>query len=360
MLLSAVTLKVDMSVDTDIMSVSAFMFGGTIHRDRFNLLNNLSNIMFDLDKTDPIPVRTGKSFSQIVDEQAQKYIQTSGDGKIAVLWSGGVDSTCVVAAFIRNGIPKDKLLIVGTKNESLQKSYYFYEFLRKNGYEVLIVDELVPALKILENCSYLISGGGGDQLCMHEVHRYDISLYDTPFVEGVNGFFEATGLPLSKKSLSYFTEVWRWYAKTLDVELKCICDFTWLYNFAIRFETVRDREKLLIAESENANKYFPFFMDLDFQGWALEHYEDMRKYHQTFDRYHYKMPFKEITYSVVKDRECFELGKHCSRTYSYEDVKDIIVNDTKGVRIYRVPNHDYYARAQQYVANMYRKRPTLI
>ena len=360
MLLSAVTLKVDMSVDTDIMSVSAFMFGGTIHRDRFNLLNNLSNIMFDLDRTDPIPVRTGKSFSQIVDEQAQKYIQTSGDGKIAVLWSGGVDSTCVVAAFIRNGILKDKLLVVGTKSESLQKSYYFYEFLKKNGYKVLIVDELVPALKKLENCTYLISGGGGDQLCMHEVHRYDISLYDTPFIEGAKGFFEATGLPLSKKSLSYFTEVWHWYAKTLDVELKCICDYTWLYNFAIRFETVMDRERLLIIDSQNASKYHPFFADIDFQGWALEHYEEFREYHQTFDRYHYKMPFKEITYSVVKDRECFELGKHCSRTYSYEDVKDIIVNDTEGVRIYRVPDHKYYARAAQYVANMYRKRPAIV
>lgn len=360
MLLSARTLKVDMSVDTDIMSVSAFLFGGTIHRDRFNLLNNLSNIMFDLDKTDPIPPRTDKPFAQIVDEQACKYIEASGNQRIAVLWSGGVDSTCVVSTFIRNGIPKEKLLVVGTKSESLEKSYYFYEFLVKNGYEVLIVDELSSALCKLQNCAYLISGAGGDQLCMHEVHRYDISLYDTPFYEGAKGLFEAVGLPLTKKSLDYFCEVWRWYAKALDIDLKCICDFTWLYNFAIRFNTVKDRERLLIIQSENAKKYTPFFMDIDFQSWALSHYEEFREYHQTFDRYHYKWPFKEITYSVVKNRECFQLGKHCSRTYSYEDMTDVLVNDTEGIRIYRVPDSKYYEQAAQYVANMYRKRPALL
>lgn len=354
MLLSAKTLKVDLLVDTDILSVTNYLFGGTVIRDRFNILNNLSNFQFALDRADPIPTASKKTFEEISDETASHLIQSSNGGKIGVLWSGGVDSTCVVSALIRNEVPKSQLEVIGT-DEAIKESRYFFDFLKKNGYSVSITDNLPKTIGNLKDCAYLVSGAGGDQLCMHVIHRCDYSLYNLPWMEGVRGLCEFVNLPLSDRSLQYFEEIWKHYAKMFEVELRYFCEFVWVYNFAIRFDFVRDREWLMIADRENAKKYQPFFMGFDFQEWAVANSDKIKDYHQVLDRYHYKMPFKEYTYSVVKNRECFELGKHVSRPFPYEKITEIVLNTTEGVKIFRTPDNKYYEQAAQKIANLYRK-----
>lgn len=358
MLLSAKTLKVDLTVDTDILSVTNYLFGGTICRDRFNILNNLSNIRYDLHTADTIPTYTKESFADIADKEAQKLI-TSADGKnIGILWSGGVDSTCVVSAFIRNSASKSQLKIIGTA-DAIRDSPYYAEFLKKEGYDVTITDDLPKAISNIENCAHLVSGAGGDQLCMHMIHRYDYSLYGRPWIDGVCKMFEILKTPLSDNSLEYFHEIWKYYGKVLDVNLQQYCEFVWLYNFGIRFDFVRDREQLMIIRSKNADKYVGFFTSFAFQQWAVSNWHTIKDYHQVLDRYHYKTPFKDYTYSVVKNRECYELGKHVSRPYPYEKITEIVVKDTEGIKIYTVANK-YYLQAAQYVANMYRKKPALL
>lgn len=357
-LLSAKTLKHDPTVDTDILSISNYLFGGTICRDRFNLLNHLSNIRFDLTKEDRIPIRINKSFEEITDERAQELIKLADGGNVVVLWSGGVDSTTVVSAFIRNGVPKDKLKMIGT-SEALEKSPYFYDFLVKNGYEVIITDNLPDTAGNYAECGILVSGGGGDQLNMHCIHRYEYSLYSLPWIEGVEKLYEVIGFPLSKSSLEYFDIMWQHYAGMFDLELKHFCEFVWLHNFAIRFDFVRDREPSMFIQRKNMNKFHPFFMSYDFQCWAVTNFEHINDYHQVLDRYHYKMFMKNYTYSVVKDRLCFELGKHVSRPFPYEKITELVVKDTEGLKLFKVPDNKYYAELGRQVGNLYRKRLAL-
>lgn len=354
-LLSAKTLKVDPTVDTDILSISNYLLGGTICRDRFNLFNHLSNIRFDLDKEDPIPVRINKTFEEITDERAQELIKLSNGGNIVVLWSGGVDSNTVVSAFLRNGLGKDRLKMVGTE-ETIRRSPWLYEQLTSTGYTVTITDNIPDVAGNYPECAVLVSGGGGDQLNMHCIHRYEYSLYSKPWITGVEKLYEIIGFPLSKNSLEYFETMWQHYAKMFDLELKHFCEFIWLHNFGPRFDFVRDREPSMFVNRKNESKFHPFFMSYDFQCWAVTNFEHINDYHQVLDRYHYKMFCKDYIYSVTKDRKCYELGKHVSRPYPYEKITELVVKDTQGTTLYTVPDNAQYAELCKQVCNKYRKR----
>ena len=351
------TLKVDLSVDTDILSVTNYLFGGTVTRDRFNVLNHLCNFRFEYTKSDPVPFGISKDIQTIIDERAQELI-SSTEEKIGILWSGGVDSTCVVSAFIRNGIAKDKLVICCTE-EGPRQSPYYYEFLKRNGYEIRYTDNLPELIGNLPECGCLTSGACADQLFMHIIHRYDLSLYHLPWIEGVKRLFEKRYCPLSKESLEYFKAIWEDYAKIFDVELRYFCDFVWLYNFAIRYGFVRDREAMMIAKLKNTKKYQAFFDSFDFQCWSVANVPNLNRYHQVLDRYHYKKELKDCTFSVVKDRTCYELGKHVSRPYPYEKISEIVAYDTEGIKVFNVPTGNEYWRAGKYLGNLYRKLPVL-
>ena len=231
--------------------------------------------------------------------------------------------------------------------------------LKKEGYEIRYTDNLPELIGNLPDCGCLTSGACADQLFMHIIHRYDLSLYHLPWIEGAKRLFALRNLPLSGKSLEYFKAIWEDYAKIFDVEIRYFCDFVWLYNFAIRYGFVRDRESMMIAKLKNASKYQAFFDSFDFQCWSVGNVPNLNAYHQVLDRYHYKKELKDYTFSVVKDPICYELGKHVSRPYPYEKINEIVIYDSEGIKIFHVPTGDEYWRAGKYIGNLYRKIPIL-
>ena len=116
---------------TNIQSI----FWNWLDVDRFGILNDYSpfNLITDNSEMHPLPswVNSTKSFDQIMMETAESQIKQNK--KMTVLWSGGVDSTGIIAALITCGIDKNNLTIL-CSDAIHNEAEYEYNLLKKWGY----------------------------------------------------------------------------------------------------------------------------------------------------------------------------------------------------------------------------------
>ena len=104
--------------DYDPLSIVTRIFRGHFVRDRFNLLNKYSPFCVS-ERADEIPTPFAEKvpFADLMDVRAQEII--ANKERIAVSWSGGVDSTGIVTAILKN-LPeneRDRLTVEeGCKN----------------------------------------------------------------------------------------------------------------------------------------------------------------------------------------------------------------------------------------------------
>ena len=134
------------------------LFCGRVVRDRFNVLNQYSSVNWD-DSVDPIPSTTTESLSNLMDMRANELIGKS----ITVQWSGGVDSTSLLLALIKNGISKEDLIIKYDVN-SCDEYPALYSWLKKNKYQMKsVTDDWFGALAKADT-DLIVNGWCADQL----------------------------------------------------------------------------------------------------------------------------------------------------------------------------------------------------
>lgn len=342
------------TVDTDVLSVVNQLFGGRICRDRFNLLNRFCNIRFDLTLTDKLPVPTEKSIAEIINARAQELIASYDT--LTAMWSGGVDSTCLVAALVYNGVPLNRFSVLCTE-KSLYYARFFYDWLISKGLTVIICDDLTQAISSIDT-DCIVNGQCADQMFFHMIHRKDNSLYNLEWRHALDLAFTYAKMPLSEVSLEYLCEHWNHYAKAFDLKLTQFCEFAWLFNFGVRWSYIRNAMRYEFIGSKNADKLTSFFDTYDFQCWALSNYDHLKDYNQMFDYQHYKMPLKQYTYEVTKCDECFNVGKHISNVADKRT--KIVVHDSEGIKIYYDLHGLDYEKAGVVISNQYRKRQVLL
>ena len=105
--------------------------------------NKLTNLFFDRTGILPSPFKTSypfplplnepykpKTFEQIVSERTKELINT---GKhIHLYWSGGIDSTCILASFFRENVDKKQYTVHFTHTSVVESGTIFEEYVRNN------------------------------------------------------------------------------------------------------------------------------------------------------------------------------------------------------------------------------------
>lgn len=120
-----------MDSQTTPFGIACGLFSGRLVRDRFNILNQYSTLNW-IDTVDPIPEIETRAMSELMDQRAQELI---AKGSITAQWSGGVDSTSLLLALIKNGIKKDDLVIL-CDNNTVEEYPKLFCWLRDQGYNL--------------------------------------------------------------------------------------------------------------------------------------------------------------------------------------------------------------------------------
>ena len=283
--------------ETSPIGIANILFCGRCVRDRFNVLNQYSDINW-VDTVDKVVAPSSIPIADIMDQRAVELIK---QGSIATQWSGGVDSTSLLLALIKNGISKEDLVVFYDAN-SVAEYPKLYEWLKEQGWNLKEVKR--SWLKELGNVDtdLITNGWCADQLFGSiYFHEYPSS-YSLPLVQ----FLENNKFPQKQPSteeINKAVEVYREYAnKVFGIELNIAAELGWFINFTCKWTWVSTFNELYLSTTKNSNKTQVFYNTEAFQAFALNNFENIARdniYAQ--DASKYKEPLKQYCYSVFKD-----------------------------------------------------------
>jgi hypothetical protein len=270
--------------------------------DRLGLLNQLNFAYEPIPEFNP---NFNKSFEDICLETAVKFWQDNNH--ISVLWSGGIDSTCVALALMETK-PIDKtLVLIGTEN-SIDEYPAFYE---KHKNIISIIDTLFVKEDLYRADTLFVHGDVGDQIfggAISENLDQKDEPWETVFLKNPDPFHYGTKekLQWTKHDMERFINKLHNHNSYAPFPIKTHFDFCWWLTFTTKINYVQHKITKLIADVHAPitdkiaiNNRVPFYLNDDFQLWSMACHD--LKF--PGDELSYKQPAKDFITARTEDYE---------------------------------------------------------
>lgn len=213
-----------------------------------------------------------KTFADIMDQTALELLALNEP--IFVMWSGGIDSTSVVCAILKNW-PKADLsrVTVLCSALSIKENKNFFPHVVKN----FKIEQVTHRLEQFTKRGYVVTGEFGDQVLGSDTTVQFINTWGEhmvfedwrPYAKQVFKNFHATAGEATYES----------YVQIVDeapFKLETVFDFCWWINFTQKWQHVKFR-CLLSNTWESPGTYFKkvfhFFEGIDFQIWSIYNHD---------------------------------------------------------------------------------------
>jgi len=230
-----------------------------------------------------------KDFTTICDERAKFLLHKAefDNRKIAVMYSGGIDSTLVLCSILKNATKEQlKNVVVLLSEQSISENENFYrDYITKNF-------ECVSSYRFphfLGNDKFLFtSGENADQLFGSQVNDTFTrnNPYDTLFrpIKEVDGkVLDLFNERIKDKNKKYSEPILNLFHKLVasaPIPLENVYQFFWWINFTTKWNSVYVR---MLPYSKNSStikleeNYTTFFGTEDFQLWSLNNTDKFSK-----------------------------------------------------------------------------------
>ncbi len=236
------------------------------------------------------------SFSDICDNRSIEINQV--DGRIFVMWSGGIDSTTVLASILKNWSSADRERVTVLCNyDSIKENKGFFPFVSKN----FTIENSTHDIESFLKQGHVVTGELGDQLFGFDfgpfIDLWGFSILEQPWQEVVPRMFNTIS---ADHGASYF-EKYKPILEESPFEIKKTFDFWWWLNFSQKWQHVKLRT-LATKSWTNPKIYFPklinFFDTVDFQVWSVNNHD--KKIKNSWLSYKYES--KEYVIDYTKDQ----------------------------------------------------------
>lgn len=223
-----------------------------------------------------------KTYEEIVDERAIEVLNLAkvSNRKLAVMYSGGIDSTLILCSFLRNFTDEDikNWVVVLLSDHSVKENEnFFYNYVVK---KFNCASSFRYPYFLGNNDYIMLTGENADQLFGSQANDSFASLYTYDALhdsikdrEGdVIDFFTKR---VSKGRKKYAEPLYRVLKKMNDaapIELNTVYNFFWWINFSIKWQSVYARILPFSQYPETLklqDNYTTFFYTDDFQQWAM-------------------------------------------------------------------------------------------
>ena len=294
--------------DTDEFSLATKLFTKRVVRDRFCLLNERSNYKFSTVAA-KIPTPCEDQFADIMDSVADEF--TARYNKIAVAWSGGLDSTGVVVALLRSlGVDNYGRLSVFCTDGSIDEAPNFYRLLQKLGIDVVVDYDLLDAIGTTD-CDVITTGCGADSFFASTTLEKSPSLYHMAPIDGIRAAWERNNhcSMLTKKQAANIADMFGFYASAMGLDVKYFCDIAWLFEFGCRYTNGSEKLHMLLGEQPNCEKCKAFFLHPLFSQWAIGKFYATRRNNPYIEPTAYKAELRQYIYAFDHDSTYYNTKK---------------------------------------------------
>lgn len=230
--------------------------------------------------------------------------------KIGICWSGGVDSTYILSAFIAYGVDRSRFGVICTDTSVLEYTYG-YEWLDDNGYDIALGDDSVPQT-ILEHPEYdvVVTGLGGNSIFPNNYTSYMPPYSQDDWKDGVRKQIATLrGEEVSLKVADKTIDLWQKYIDALQFPHSRWCELNSALRFGIYMPAClhslayRAKNELSERDAQTViDKQCHFYLHHDFQqyGWQNIGYNPNRG--RMEHPREYAPDRKALIYSVFKDQ----------------------------------------------------------
>jgi hypothetical protein len=233
----------------------------------------------------PTYEKFNKTFEEVCDERAKFLLSQAKhtNKKLAILYSGGVDSTLILCSLLKNAKP-DELsnIYVFLSDESIRENTsFYYNFVIKKF--KCFSSYKYPQL--LGRDDYLfVTGENADQLFGSQLNETFIKTYSIDdvfkdYVDQQGQMLDIFNLVLSDRNKKYkelVMSIFTKLVKSSEIELKNVYQFHWWLNFTTKWQSVYMRilaytlNKQTLKLQEN---YTTFYHTKEFSLWALNNFQ---------------------------------------------------------------------------------------
>ena len=270
-----------------------------------------SGIFFDFPfPTIPKDTYTNKTYNEIIDQTAELYRYKNP----VVSWSGGIDSTVPIAAFIKNNIDFSVIL----NSENLAENPELYEYLLNNQETI---DTDITGLEAIKG-RLLVTGDVNDQLFPSVQHSfvprtkgfktyikdtnkidpfYQDKIADSLKYRSALDYFIQVHSMIYEVDSSVSTKLFNEYLvpkiQQFPITVKYAYQLKWYFRFIFKY--TKNLNRVFKQAGAIKGEARPFFDTEDFQRWAITNV-DYNYEHYSINFKTYKLPAKQYNFDVLK------------------------------------------------------------
>lgn len=264
--------------------------------DKFKMQTDLSN--FNL------------TYEETCDKRASELLAHSDKTGLPIylMWSGGIDSTTVLVAFLRqrsHAKLKEQLVILMSLDSIDEYPDFYYTHIR-GKFKIEPADHICY---LFNGSGIIIGGEHNDQLFGSDIIGKVLRMFplekikDTYKNKILYEFFKNKGM--DDESATHWFDMLVWHAEQAPCEIKNNFDLLWWLNFNFKWQNVWFRLLLRVDDRCQHNicpewldrHYDHFFTSADFQKWSMLNPD--KKIHSKWNTY--KFTAKEYIYNYTKD-----------------------------------------------------------
>jgi len=195
------------------------------------------------------------SFADLMESRAVELINLVGSGKIFVFWSGGLDSTGVLVALMKN-CPLDQIVVIMSETSVVEAPIFFERYI-KDKMQIRWMEHGIVAPHIRAGIAegIVVTGEIGDQLfgTVNFAGVPDEKLKG-PWQDGI-----------SRGDYTDYGD----FVRACPRELDNYADFLWWSNYSSKYQHVQMRIILEVKNSILEQNTFHFFDSGDFNDWTV-------------------------------------------------------------------------------------------
>jgi len=277
--------------------------------NNFPFKNNIAQLPgFGMPVYDPAFSQT---FDQITDLRFQNLWKKYPNKHWLVLWSGGVDSTVIVASIIKKLNPGDysRVRIACNRQSVYENPRFFYKYIEPN-FSLIDSSELKYNYELFEQ--YLvITGEPGDELCMPEqpsslLFFDNFNNHKKNFRKDPDQLLAYISSYSGKKTAQWFYEKLIENINSVDIPLETYYDFFWWAGFNYYWIDNMYIQSTWQEDTVSALSLNLLFTELvnwynttEYQQWAMVTRRE--GFHYGTDLGGYKLSLKKYIYEIDHD-----------------------------------------------------------
>jgi len=281
------------------------------------------------------------TFSDITDKRALELEQLvqSSEKPLGIMWSGGIDSTTIITACIRNFKSLNRLTVFMNNYSYYENSKFFYNVIKKYNLNVINID----GYTLNDRDKYIITDGAsadplwGVKLALVYLGSYPI---DDSFISSKNNILEFIGRYIDPRFCNQYFDLIQNSIDEIQAPIITVHDwFSWInFNFYWVGEFIEHYSRQHCGKTIknfsifNKNTY-NWYNTTEYQKWSFSEIGKQEKHFTNLSGY--KITAKKYIHSVAKDDNALLYQTKCPSGYQYQrSIRDnniVVFDDGTGI-----------------------------